>query len=134
MGKILENKDLFVIDTRTVSNGKQGLKGWSYVELTDNPEYAQLCGLAKERRLEEKFPREDRRLLYDASNFHTVRMMNETPVRYETDEDGLIGIKDEADAKRILVILQQCDKDIKLSKYGKQFGEAPQPAAEVKKK
>lgn len=135
MSDLLSNKELFIIDTRTVSNGKQGLQGWEYVELTDNPEYAQLCGLAKERRLEEKFPREDRRLLYDASNFHTPRMMSETPVRFKTDSDGLIGIKDEATAKKILEILQLQDKEIKLSKYGKQFGESPLPAAtEVKKK
>lgn len=129
----LKDLDNWIIDTKTTSNPK-GVQGWQFVELKDHPEYAHLCELALSKTLADKFPRDDRRITFDASNYHTDRMMKETKPKYFSDEDGLISVNVEADAKRILADFQKLDKDVKLSKYGRQFGEAPIPAADVKKK
>ena len=118
--KDLEN---FIIDTKTVSNGMKGMKV-EFVELTDHPEYAQLCKMQLDNSLADRFPRDDKRISHDATNYHDARMMKQTSPRYVADEDGFMFIKDEDEAKRVLESLQKLDKDIKLSKYGKQFGEA----------
>lgn len=115
--KDLEN---FILDTKTISNGMKGRKV-DFVELTDHPEYASLCEMQLSNTLADRFPRDDKRISFDASNYHTPKMMKETAPRYSADEDGLIFIKDETEAKRVLEILQKTDKGISLSKYGKQF-------------
>lgn len=116
----LKTDKYFVISTQTQSNNFKGRKV-DYTELTDHPEYAQLCEMQLSNTLADKFPRDDNRIRHDATNYHTPKMMKETPARYSTDEDGFMFIEDEAEAKKVLDILQKTDADIHLSKYGKQF-------------
>lgn len=123
MEPTLKNTDFWIIDTKTYSNRYKGLD-WEYVELTDNSQYAKLVEWENDYTLSEKHPRLDMRISGQATNYHTPLMMNTTEPRLKADKDGLIFIKDQETAKKVLTELQKNDKDIKLSKYGKQFDEA----------
>lgn len=111
----------YIIDTKTIScpNGRQV----EYRDLLKNEEYARWAQLEKDRKLnkEKEFMMEDRRVNAVASNFHNVRHITEETMVAKTDDEGLIFIEDEALAKKFLETMQTVDKDIRLSKYGKQF-------------
>lgn len=123
---MLKSSEYFIIDTRTTSNRGKG-RWVEFKDLKDSVEYKKLLDAEANRTLSELFPRLPQGVNETASNFHTDRMLRETPdqvVKDAEDFDGLLYIKDEDVAKTLLAQLQQVDKEIKLSRYGLQFSES----------
>lgn len=121
---MLKNTEYYIIDTRTTSNRGQG-RWVECKDLATNPEYKKLLDLEASRQLSDMFPRLPFGVNEAASNFHTDRMLKETEdlISKESpqDFDGLLYVKSEDLAKKLLQDLQSVDKDIKLSRYGLQF-------------
>lgn len=133
---MLKDTKYYIIDTRTPSNRNKG-RWVECKELSHNAEYKKLLDLEMDRRLAEMFPRLPFGVNEAASNFHTDRMLKETPdlVTKEKPEDfdGLLYIESEEVAKKLLADLQVVDKDIKLSRYGLQFSVVETESKKAKK-
>lgn len=122
---LLTTEEFYILDTRTISNSFKG-RQIEYKDLTKNVEYATLLKKEQEGSLAEMFPHLSvREVNRSATNFHSQRMLNDPACKVEEvcDEDGLMFFhkahKDEMVKlwKSLLLI----DKDVKLSKYGKQL-------------
>lgn len=120
-------QDFYLIDTKTLSNEYKGID-FEYRQVDANPEYAELLKLQKERKLQERFAGESlpAEIKRSANNFHVEEMYTGDPNTLVCEDigEGLIPIEDEETAKKVLEILLRRDKDIKLSRLGKQFTEA----------
>jgi hypothetical protein len=118
--------EVFVIDTKTISNRYKG-RQVEYKDLSRNEEYKKLLKAQDERILADMFPRIPVQVAGNAANFHTMDMYKDPKTDCAWyDAEGLIFVKEEEIAKKLLADLQLADKDIKLSKYGRQFG-SPEP-------
>ena len=113
--------DTFVIDSRTPSNRYKG-RQVEYKDLSRNEAYKKLLKAQDERTIADMSPRIPPAIAGNASNFHTMDMLKDPKTDCAWyDTEGLIFIKEEKIARKLLEDLQLIDKDIKLSKYGKQF-------------
>jgi hypothetical protein len=99
------------IHTKT-KGSPEGRCDFEYVVLTDNPEYAELVQLEKDKKL----PRTDPKLTPRAWHLHTTEMLEDTPPRVQANVDGTIEIDyDQPElARRVMDILQNLDHTIYL--------------------
>ena len=118
-------RDYYVIDTRTETTHQVGKKNtgrhFRDLNLGLNEEYGRLIGYQQKGELKQIMndsPVEPM-LRGRAANFHDITHMTPEVVQYETDEQGLLWVKDKEDAKRIMKTLKAIDKDVDWLPLGK---------------
>lgn len=121
---LLTTDEFYILDTRTPSNPKG--RQIEYKDLTKNAEYAALIKKEEERTLADMFPHlATREINRSATNFHSQRMLDDPACKIEEvcDEDGLVFIHKtkKEELMKLWKSLLLIDKDVKLSKYGKQL-------------
>ncbi len=116
-----ENRDPrkhYIIDTKT-SDAPLG-RMFTYEDFEANKEYKELKEMAKNRTLEDKFPKMDSRLAKRAENFHSVEHLTPEVHKYETDDEGMLWIPqdDPEAAKRAYRSLSTIDPKVKVVSFG----------------